>query len=216
MHVIDLTHIMQTGMPVYPGDSPVTVRRTHFINRDGFAQTSLTTNTHAGTHVDVAAHLYTDAPGLDWLGPDNFTGWGAVVDLTALTGPVIDQPHLAHLTQVEPLDFVLLRTGWDRHWKSERYFEGFPTLTETGCRFLGGLGLKGVGLDTPSPDPADSTDLPAHRVLLDHGLVIVENLCNLGELPQENFVFSCLPLRIRDGEACPVRAVGMTFEPGIR
>jgi len=211
MHVVDLTHAMQTGMPIFPGDEPVNIRRTHFVNKDGFAQTLLTTNTHAGTHVDVAAHLFADAPGLDWLGPDNFTGWGAVVDLTSLASPFIDQSDLAELAQIEALDFVLLHTGWDSHWKTDQYFEGYPSLTETACRFLGGLQLKGVGLDTPSPDPANSTDLRAHNALLNHGLVVVENLCNIGELPKEGFVFSCLPLRIRDGEASPVRAVGMTF-----
>jgi len=211
MHVVDLTHAMQTGMPIFPGDEPVNIRRTHFVNKDGFAQTLLTTNTHAGTHVDVAAHLFADAPGLDWLGPDNFTGWGAVVDLTSLASPFIDQSDLAELAQIEALDFVLLHTGWDSHWKTDQYFEGYPSLTETACRFLGGLQLKGVGLDTPSPDPANSTDLRAHNALLNHGLVVVENLCNIGELPKEGFVFSCLPLRISDGEASPVRAVGMTF-----
>lgn len=211
MKTIDLTHAMHTGMPVYPGDEPVNVRRTHFVNKHGFAQTNFTTTTHAGTHVDVAAHLYSDAPGLDWLGPDNFIGWAAVVDCTNLDTPYIDQPHLASLAQIEALDFVLLRTGWDQHWKTDQYYADFPVLTETACRYLGGLQLKGIGIDTPSPDPVNSTDLRAHKALMDHGLVIVENLCNLDELPDEGFIFSCLPLRIKDAEACPVRAVGMTF-----
>lgn len=209
MHVVDLTHTMHTGMPVYPGDESVNVRRTHFVNRDGFALTNITTSSHAGTHVDIAAHFFADAPGLDWLGPDNFTGWGAVVDCTGIEGQQIDQIHLAQLAQVEALDFAIIQTGWDQHWKTERYYQDFPYLTETACRFLGGLELKGIGLDSPSPDPLGKAD--AHMALLDHGLVIVENLCNLSELPEEGFIFSCLPLRIKDGEGCPVRAVGMTF-----
>lgn len=211
MHVVDLSHAIHTGMPVFPGDAPVNVRRTNHVNKDGFAQTALSLSTHVGTHVDVAAHLFADAPGLDWLGPDNFTGWGAVVDCTELPTNRIDQPFLTHLAQYEVLDFVLFKTGWDRHWKTDRYFTDFPTLTETAARFLGGLGLKGIGLDTPSPDPVDSRDLPAHHTLFDHGLVIVENLTNLADLPDSEFIFSCLPLRIVDGDGCPVRAVGMTF-----
>lgn len=211
MHVIDLTHTIQTGMPVYPGDESPNVRRTHFVNKHGFANTSLTLNSHTGTHVDVAAHFYADAPGLDWLGPDNFTGWGAVVDLTGLDKPFIEQADLAALTDVEALDFAILRTGWDQHWKTDRYYQDFPALSETACLFLGGLELKGVGLDTPSPDPVNSSDHRAHMALLNYGLVIVENLCNLDELPGEGFVFSCLPLKVRDGEASPCRAVGMTF-----
>lgn len=211
MQAIDLSHTIRTGMPVYPGDASPNVRRTHFIKKHGFAQTSLDLTTHAGTHVDAAAHLFLEAPTLDWLGPDNFTGWGAVLDLTTLSGPVIDQPDLAPLGDMDGLDFVLLRTGWDRHWNTDRYYRDFPALTETGARFLAGLGLKGVGLDTPSPDPVDSHELPAHRILFDHGLVIVENLTRLGDLPSESFLFCCLPLKVADGEASPCRAVGIAL-----
>jgi len=212
MRTIDLSHIIHTGMPVFPGDETPTVRRTHFVNRDGFAQTAISMGTHIGTHVDTPAHLFAEAPGLDWLGPDNFTGWGAVVDLTALGKPIIDQHDLAPLADVEALDFALLHTGWDRHWKTEEYYSGqFPILTETASRFLGGLDLKGVGVDTPSPDPVASHDLPAHKILFDHGMVIVENLTGMGELPPEGFIFNALPLRIMDGEGCPVRAMAMTF-----
>ena len=211
MHVIDLSHTIHTGMPVHPGDEPANVRRTHFIKRDGFAQTALTLSSHLGTHLDTAAHLFPDAPTLDKLGPNNFTGWGAVLDLTNLPTPFIDQTDLARLAELDNLDFALLHTGWSRHWSTDRYYKDFPSLTPTGARFLAGLNLKGIGLDTPSPDPVHAHDLPAHQVLLNHGLVIVENLTNLGELPAEGFIFSALPLRILDGEASPVRAVGMTF-----
>jgi len=211
MQTIDLSHTIRTGMPVYPGDEPPNVRRTHFIKKHGFAQTCLTLPTHAGTHVDAAAHLFLEAPALDGLGPDNFTGWGAVIDLTALGTPYIDQPDLASLADIDSLDFALLHTGWDRHWNTDRYFRDFPTLTRTAAGFLAGLGLKGLGLDTPSPDPVDSHDLPAHLILFDHGLVIVENLTHLGDLPSESFVFCCLPLKIADGEASPCRAVGIAL-----
>lgn len=214
MRAIDLSHVVETGMPVYPGDEATVIRRTAFINRDGYAQTSMAMNSHAGTHVDVGAHAFADAPGLDRLGPDNFTGWGAVVDLT---GPAlrhsplrIEQSHLARLADADGLDFVLLRTGWDARWGGEDYYRDYPTLSATACRFLSGLQLKGVGLDTPSPDPVGSA-MEAHSILLDHGLVIVENLRNLGELPSEGFVFTCLPLRIRDGEGSPVRAAALIF-----
>ncbi|AMK10149.1 cyclase family protein [Pseudodesulfovibrio indicus] len=211
MKTIDLSHVIRTGMPVYPGDETPSLRRTHFIRKHGFAQTGLALSTHVGTHVDTAAHLFTEAPTLDQLGPDNFTGWGAVLDLTSLAAPVIQQPDLAPLADIDNLDFALLRTGWDQHWQTDRYYRDFPTLSETAARFLAGLGLKGVGLDTPSPDPVDSASLPTHQTLLNHGLVIVENLTRLGGLPAESFVFCCLPLRLLDGEASPCRAVGITF-----
>ncbi|MUM77253.1 cyclase family protein [Pseudodesulfovibrio sp. F-1] len=215
MRAIDLSHIIETGMPVYPGDEATEIRCTAEIHQDGYAQTSLAMTCHAGTHVDIAAHAFADAPGLDRLGPGNFTGWGAVVDLTGLTGGTdsglrIDQTHLARLADMDGLDFALLRTGWDARWGRDGYYRDYPTLTATACRFLAGLELKGVGLDTPSPDPVNGTT-EAHAILLNHGLIIVENLQNLGELPPEGFLFCCLPLRIRNGEGSPVRATALVF-----
>jgi kynurenine formamidase len=210
-NTIDLSHVIHTGMPAYPGDETANVRHSHSVIGDGFAQTVVSLSTHVGTHVDIAAHLIADAPTLDRLGPDTFTGWGAVVDLTDLDTQVIHQSDLAGLSDVEELDFALLFTGWDKHWGTDRYYTDFPTLSESTCRYLGSLELTGIGLDTPSPDPVESHVMPAHRVLFDHGLVIVENLTNLGELPPDGFLFCCLPLRIQDGEGSPVRAVGLIF-----
>eukprot|EP00831_Metopus_contortus_P021116 TRINITY_DN19404_c0_g2_i1.p1 TRINITY_DN19404_c0_g2~~TRINITY_DN19404_c0_g2_i1.p1 ORF type:complete len:286 (+),score=40.27 TRINITY_DN19404_c0_g2_i1:109-966(+) len=214
MRTIDLSHPIHTGMPVYPGDFSPDVRRTRFIRRDKFAEMQLTITSHTGTHVDTAGHLFEDAPGLDGLGPDNFTGWGAVADLANRPKPIIEQADLAFLSDTEVPDFVLIRTGWDRHWQTGRYYQDYPILSETAARYLGGLELKGLGLDTPSPDVVDTLELPAHRILFDHGMVIVENLTNLGELPPKDFLFCCLPLKIKDGEASPVRAVGITFQDG--
>ncbi|WP_419785990.1 cyclase family protein [Pseudodesulfovibrio sp.] len=210
MHVIDLTHAIRTGMGVFPGDEPVNVRRDKFVARDGYAVTSLRMGTHTGTHLDLPAHLDADAPGLDWMGPDNFVGWGAVVDCTAVEGRPVDQADLVALSAMDGLEFALIRTGWESRWGTDVYFESYPVLSELACRYLGGLGLKGLGLDTPSPDK-NGLSLPCHRTLFAHDMVIVENLCNLAELPPQDFLFSCLPLRIADGEGCPVRAVGMTF-----
>lgn len=211
MQVVDLSHTIEQHMPVYPGDTPVNVELLRTVKQHGFAHSHLSIGSHTGTHLDISAHLFQDAPTLDWMGPDNFTGWGCVVDLTHMESPSIEVRHLDALEGMEALDFVLLRTDWDQHWGSDRYFDTFPTLSPTASRYLGGLGIKGVGIDTCSPDPVQSPDLPAHAALLNHGLVIVENLCNLKELPDSDFIFSALPLKIKDGEGSPVRAVGMTF-----
>lgn len=211
MRVIDLSHSIHTGMPVYPGDDPVTVRRTRFVKRDGYAATSLALTSHAGTHVDTPGHYRSGQPGLDRLPAAQFAGRAVALDCTGLDTRRIDPSHLEPLVDLGPLDFVLLHTGWSRHWKTGSYFTDYPYLGEAVCRWLAGRSLKGVGLDTPSPDPMDSTDNPAHAILLEQGMVIAENLCNLSELPPGEFLFSCLPLSIRDGEASPCRAVGMVL-----
>ena len=209
MKIIDLSHEVRIGMPTYPGDAPVVVRQERSVVRDGFALTSLAMTSHVGTHVDVPAHLFADAPGLHAMTPEAFVGKAATADCSGAAGRAVTPDDLASLAEVDGLEFVLIRTGWDRHWGSPRYFKGYPPLSIEACRFLASLNLRGVGLDCPSPDPADSTELSAHRELLKGGMVVVENLCNLHALPESGFLFSALPLRIRDGDGSPVRAVGI-------
>lgn len=68
-------------------------------------------------------------------------------------------------------------------------------------------GLSGIGMDAGSADAAGSHELPAHRALLGAGLIIVENLRGLGQLPRQGFDFFCLPLLGLDGS--PVRAAAL-------
>lgn len=211
MHVIDLSHTVVTDMPVYPGDDGVSVQRVREIGRDGYSLTNLCMSTHSGTHVDIAAHMHAEAPAMDWLGPANFAGWGAVLDLTHSPNRFIDADDFAPLAGMEGLDFILIRTGWDAKWGAPEYFRDHKYLTPTACRYLAGLDIKGIGMDFPSPDPLDSRDFAAHRLVLGAGLVAVENLANLGELPSEGFVFTALPLKIAGGDGSPVRAAAIVF-----
>ncbi|MBC8223028.1 hypothetical protein H8E65_00440 [Candidatus Bathyarchaeota archaeon] len=65
------------------------------------------------------------------------------------------------------------------------------------------MGASGVG-----SDPVE----PARRALLARGVLVLENAVNLGELPPRGAFFVGLPLRIRDGTGCPVRAVAFVPE----
>ena len=112
--------------------------------------------------------------------------------------------------------FLLIHTGWSQYWGSEEYFRKFPVLNVDAARYLTSFPLKGIGSDTISFDPVDSGDLPVHHILLSKGLILIENLVNLKSLPKHNFAFSCFPLKIRNGDGSPVRAVGIiTRDKGL-
>ena len=106
------------------------------------------------------------------------------------------------------VDFLLLRSGHDRHWGRPAYYEDFPRLTVEAAQFLAKSGISGLGLDWPSPDGPASAELPVHKVLLGSGLVVVENLRGLERLP-ENFLFLALPLALAGGDGAPVRACAL-------
>lgn len=195
MRIFDLTRPLEPGMPVYPGDPPVDFTPHASLAADGYRVTSVRLGTHAGTHLDAPAHFLSDGSSVEQTA------------LHALLGParVIEAPD--DMDQVSPRERILVRSGWSARWGAEDYFTAFPGLCE---RFVGELAEAPaalVGLETPSLHPDHEVDARYHRILLAAGVVIVENLMNLAELPETVFLAALpLPLRGLDGSPCRVIA----------
>jgi kynurenine formamidase len=101
---------------------------------------------------------------------------------------------------------VLVHTGWDRHWRTDQYFEGHPFLTKDAAEYLRQAGAALVGID--SLDIDDTADLarPVHSILLAAGIPIVEHLRGLDQLPDSRFHFSAVPVKVKGMGTFPVRA----------
>ncbi|SNZ16254.1 Kynurenine formamidase [Natronoarchaeum philippinense] len=116
-------------------------------------------------------------------------------------------------------DAVVVHTGWSAYWGTDQYFD-HPYLSADAAAALAEAGLH-VGVDTPNVDPTPSATgagsddepegFPAHRELLGSDRLLVENLHNLGALP-ERFELCAYPLPIRDADGAPVRAVARVEE----
>ena len=174
------------------------------------AKKKLTLYSHTGTHIDAPAHIIAGTPTLDQLPLKQFCDRACVLDCTrsdAATVTLTDLHRRADLIRAHA--FVILHTGWSRYWGQQRYFSGYPVLSGSAARWLADQGLTGIGVDAISADPAGSTRLAVHTILLGAGMVIVENLTNLAMVPDASFLFSCLPLKIKDADGSPVRAVAM-------
>jgi kynurenine formamidase len=208
MPVIDLTHTIHPEIPVFPGTEPPRIEQANTIAEHGFAERRLTMFTHTGTHMDAPAHILQGRPSLDGLEPDRFMGKGCVIDIRKM-GSAGEKDLAPFRDLIRSCAYVLLRTGWEEHWGKPDYFSDFPTLNMSGARFLAEFDLKGVGVDAISVDPMEDQALSVHRILLEKDMLIVENLCNLKKLPDFGFTFTALPLKIRDADGSPVRAVAV-------
>ena len=212
MKTIDLSHTMSHGMPVFPGDGDVEFSFRGKIETHGFTARFLKFSSHVGTHVDAPAHLIPDGLTLADLPLDSFVGPGCRLDLTAGPPRTVDLSHLeAFESAIAESKFLLLQTGWSRYWGRPDYLGDFPVLDPKAAEWLVQQGLKGLGVDTISVDPVDSTSLVVHRRLLSAGLVIYENLTNLAALPDQGFLFMGLPLKIESGDGSPVRAAALVY-----
>lgn len=208
MKIVDLTHIMSRGMPVYPGTEPPQFKVGCTIEEDGFREKEIIMYSHTGTHVDAPAHLVRGYKTLDQLETDHFYGDAIILDFGQTPGKSIGiddlKPFSERLSQV---DFVIIKTGWSHFWGTEEYFSGYCVLTSEAAEWLSRCSLKGLGLDTISADPADTKDFEIHKILFGSNMIIIENLTNLEEIGSDIIRFSCFPLRIKDADGSPVRAV---------
>lgn len=210
MTIIDLTHYLHAGMPVYPGSESPVLAESSTIAHDGFREKKLTFYSHTGTHMDAPAHIIAGAPTLDQLPVETFYGSAFIFDCYGTEKTIVDlQDLLPHAGEISEHDFLILFTGWSQHWGDPQYFSGYPVLSESAARWLADSGLKGIGMDTISADPMDAAALTIHTILLSAGMVIVENLANLAALPKASFMLACFPLKIKDADGSPVRVVAM-------
>ncbi len=222
MNLIDLSHPLKEGMPVYPGTEAPSFQEANTIEKDGFREKLICMYSHTGTHMDAPAHILPGAQTLDRLPIDTFAGPALVLDVTGgvmydgspegfgKPGGTIGLSFLIPWKEaLDKMDFLLLRSGWDGFWGRKEYFETYPTLTSEAAEWLTGRGLKGLGFDCISADPVEANHLPVHRILLGSGMVLLENLKDLDRLPVGKVGavhFTAMPLAIADADGSPVRA----------
>ncbi len=208
MNVIDLTHTIKEDMPVFPGSESPILEITSVVERDGFAERKITLYSHTGTHMDAPMHMIPGGLGLDEFSGDKFFGPGVVVDAKNEIKIGLEILY-KYVDEIEKSDFILINTGWDRYWGEDRYYRGFPCLTEEAAKWLAQKDIKGVGIDAISVDPMDSEEFYIHKIFLEKDIVIVENLKLLETLLGKEFHLSCMPLKLERSDGSPIRAVAV-------
>ena len=196
--LIDLSRPIREGMPVYPGDPPVSLRQEKALSRDHYNAFFWQTGLHAGTHVDAPLHLLPDASRVCDLPLNRFLAQGVLLrDVGSL--PEEEIPLGAA---------VLLETGMDSLYGTPAYYSDHPAVSRELCEYLVSRQVSLVGLDAPSPD---FPPFPIHKRLLGAGIPIVENLTRLSALRGREFTFAAFPLLL-DAEASPLRAVALLLD----
>lgn len=203
--MIDLTHMIQENMPVYPGTKPPEIKVETTIGKNGFEERLITMFSHTGTHMDTPCHILEGGKSLSDYEISDFTGRGALIDVRGMETVSLSyvQSYEAELAKA---DFAVLMSGWSKRWGEDRYFTNYPVLSPEATLYLVQCGLKGICVDMISVDPVDTVDFENHKIIFGNGMLIVENLANLDKLEGQDFVLSCIPLNIERGDGSPVRA----------
>lgn len=210
---IDLSHAIEDGMITYKGlPAPIVCdhmsreqSRAHYTAGTEFQIGKITLVANTGTYIDAPYHRHADGKDVSEFALDEVAGLDALVARVAgMAGRAIDRRVFL------PLDVrgkaVLVHTGWDRHWRTDQYFEGHPFLTADAAEYLRDAGARLVGIDSLNIDDTADGRRPVHSTLLRAGIPIVEHLCGLERLPIEGFRFSAVPVKIKGMGTFPVRA----------
>lgn len=212
--LVDLSHTIEDGLVTYKGlPAPIVcdylsreASRMQYAEGTEFQIAKIEMVANTGTYLDSPFHRYEHGKDLSEVGVER---------LADLDGVVIRVDHTqtfainADLFRGKELHgrAVLIHTGWDAYWNSEKYFEHHPHLTEDAAHYLVEQGAALVGIDSVNIDDTRSGERPVHSILLGSEVLIVEHLCNLGQLPESGFTFSALPPKFKGVGTFPVRAL---------
>lgn len=198
---IDLSYEIEHQMAVYPGDDELKLYRHRFLNRDYYNDTKLETGMHVGTHIDAPSHLLNKDRFICDYPVEKFIGNGCLLDVR---NEEIIKLKDEYLDKVQEGDIILLYTGYDEFFGTDKYFENHPIVDEKLAQFFVDHGVKLIGIDMPSPD---QYPFKVHHKLLENDILIIENLRNLKKLEGvKRFEVMAFPLNIR-AEASLTRVV---------
>jgi arylformamidase len=207
MQYFDLSHTIQNGMTFFPGDPEPCLAPANIA--PPWRVTQLSISTHTGTHIDAAAHFMPHGKTIDQYPLTRFCVSGIVVPVPGYNDdePIHADVFTHRLSQLPQGGAVLIHTGWDRHWNSERYMR-HPYLSREAAQLLLNSGAGIIGIDALNVDSTPQETADAHAILLGNDLLIVENLTRLDQLtPDKPYHFSFLPLSLASLDGSPIRAI---------
>ena len=211
--LIDLSHTIENGTITYKGlPAPIICdylsredSRKYYEPGTEFQIGKIEMISNTGTYVDCPFHRYADGQDLNDVEVDRFAELdGIVVRADYTKGIEIGKSSFEERSLQNKA--VLINSNWSRYWGTETYFDNHSFLTEEAALFLRDSNVKLVGIDSHNIDDTRKKSRPVHSVLLKAGILIVEHLSNLHELPEGEFVFNAVPPKIKGVGTFPVRA----------
>jgi kynurenine formamidase len=210
--LIDLSHTVEHGMVTYKGlPAPIIC---DFLSREQskriyapgtefhIGKIEMVANT--GTYLDAPFHRYADGKDLSELPLEWLADLDAIVVRAREAGRAIGPDAFAkHKVEGKA---VLVHTGWSRHWRTDRYFDGHPFLTAEAAAHLRDAGARLVGIDSLNIDDISGGERPVHSTLLKADIPIVEHMTNLDQVPDGGFRFTAAPVKVKAFGTFPVRA----------
>ena len=204
----DISPPVGPGAPVFPGDTPYAQSWAATLAGDCPVNVAtLTLSPHVGAHADAPLHYDPQGVAVGALDLDAYLGPCRVIHAIGAQ-PLVTWEHIAHACADLPAR-VLVRTY--QQAPVDRWDPDLPAFAPDVVSRLADLGVRLIGIDSASIDPADSKALPSHQVIRTRGLRVLENLV-LDDVDEGDYELIALPLKLMSADASPVRAVLRRFD----
>ena len=185
----DISPPVHAGSPVFPGDAAYSsVWAARIAPGCPVNVSTLTLSPHTGAHADAPLHYDDAGAAIGAVALEPFLGRCRVIHAIA-RGPLVLWQHLEHaLADLPPR--VLVRTY--QTMPVDRWDGALAAYAPDTVERLADLGVRLIGIDTASIDPADSKSLDSHQVIRRRGLRVLENLV-LDDVPEGDYELIALP-----------------------
>jgi kynurenine formamidase len=225
--VIDLSYAISDQMVPWPGDAKAFEAKTNAtVEKQGYFTRSFSMLEHYGTHMDAPAHFPPGTATVDQIAPEKLLGPAVVLDVSKEADR--DPDYRLSLRKIDEWEgkhgkipagaIVVLRTGWSARWPDVARYRNqdangtmhFPGFSVEAAKQLLERKVAGLGCDTLSIDPGNSSDFPVHHLVLGAGVYQLENLADLRELPEAGAFLIAAPIKLAGGSGGAVRVLALT------
>jgi kynurenine formamidase len=189
---------------------------------------------HGGTHFDAPVHFAEGRNTTEEVPLERLMGPLAVVDVSSKATPdyLVSVEDLTAWESrhgaIPPGTILLLKTGWGDRWPDPERYLGtalkgpeavpelhFPGLSPEAAQWIvDNREIDAIGIDTPSIDYGQSATFETHQILYEENMPGLENVANLGEVPEWGAYLIALPMKIAGGSGGPARIVAYIPEAG--
>jgi kynurenine formamidase len=221
--IVDLSVVIGPDTLSPPSVSQRLTLTPHFRGPGYWRASVVTMTLHTGSHVDFTAHVVEGGEVAADVPLERLCGSARVVDVHDLAEP--DQPITLEMVQergaaIQAGEIALVRTDWAaRMWGTfPDYYLHSPYCAPEAARWLVERGVKAVGFDCFSeycarlPD-FTSEDFIIHKIVLEGGAILMQQMTNLAALPVGRTVQFFAPcLKMAGAEGSPVRYFALVDE----
>lgn len=207
---IDVSLPIKEGMRTWPREDWVTSELMTDFEKKGVRVSRLTLGSHTGTHIDAPRHFLKDGYGVDQIPLEKLVGLCSVIEIEpkdrkGITAEDIEAWEVGkHALERR----ILFKTRNSVHLTDTTFYDTYVYLTESGAKYLLDKGVELIGIDYLSIEKRGSLGHPAHTLLLEEGVVIVEGV-NLVSIEPGTYTIIALPLRLEGLDGSPARVVLM-------